>query len=129
MDFGFKFSSYIGEHHHAGLNQSDLPQLISIKDGQVLKVGKTVLTDEELKQVILRRKVTVSRFLDNGDCWHCFFVTYASLRGQETWNDGQPHFHYISDKFGIPKDKVITTLKSAKYKLGSLPHLDYIDIN
>ena len=43
------------------------------------------------------------KFIDKEDEWHCLFLTYDSIRGKESWNGGQPHYHYISDKFGIPR--------------------------
>ena len=51
---------------------------------------------------------------------------YTNLKGKESWKDGQPHFHYISDKFGIPREKVVEQLKSNNYSLGCLPHIDII---
>jgi len=54
------------------------------------------------------------------------FLTFDSLKGNETWRDGQAHYHYISDKFGIPRQKVVEQLKSGKYRLGTLPHIDLV---
>jgi len=87
------------------------------------KVGDTNLTDGQLKELLIKRKKTIAKFLDKGDSWHCSFITYASLQGKDGWNQGQPHFHYISDKFNIPRETVINRLKSRKYNLGSLPHI------
>lgn len=124
---GYRFSQYTGEHYHNGLDLEQLPKIINIKEGQVKKIGQSNLTDGQLKQIIEHRTVTISKFIDNGDEWHCFFITYRSIKGEESWKDGQPHFHYISDKFGIPRAKVVEELKSKNYKLGSLPHIDLLD--
>lgn len=123
-DFGYYFSQYRGEHNHNCLDENKLPSVIGIKDGKVSKIGKTTLTDGQIKQVIEQRKVIVSKFLDKENEWHCLLLTYDSLKGKESWKDGQPHYHYISDKFGIPRDKVVEQLKSNSYSLGSLPHID-----
>lgn len=57
----------------------------------------------------------MAKFLDKGDTWHCFFTVYRSLRGEESWQDGQPHFHYISDKWGISRKDAVEQLKGDKY--------------
>jgi hypothetical protein len=126
-EFGFSFSQYIGEHNHKGLDVSQMPIVVEIKDNEVRKVGKTTLSDGQLKHAVDQRKVIVSKFLDNGKEWHCLFLTYDSIKGKETWKNGQPHYHYISDKFGIPREKVVEQLKSNNYSLGSLPHIDLLD--
>ena len=125
-DFGYSLSQYSSEHMHNRLNKDDMPKLVHLKDDNVYKVGKTSLTDGQLKQAIEHRKVTVSKFLDNNKNWHCLFLTFDSIRGKEAWKSGQPHYHYISDKFGIPREEVVMQLKSKKYKLGNLPHIDLL---
>lgn len=126
IQHGFTLSEYYAEHLHAGVQMKTLPKLVRFENNVVYKVGKTNLTDGQLKQVIEHRKVTVSKFFDKEDTWHCLFTTYDSLNGKESWNEGQPHFHYISDKFGIPRDEIVRQLKSKSYKLPSLPHIAYI---
>ena len=126
-DRAFKFSQYSGEHHPKGTDKKDLPTIINLERGQVKKIGKTKLTDGQLKQAVQQRKVVIAKFLDNDDSWHCLFTTFNSLKGGETWKGGQPHYHYISDKFGFTRDQVIAELKSRDYKLGSLPHIDLLD--
>jgi len=99
-------------------------------DGIVNKVGDTKLTDGQLKQAVEHKSVTISKFFDKGTDWHCLFVTHKSLRGDEkNWKGGQPHYHYISDKFGLSRDKVVSELKSRDYHLNSLPHIDLLDYN
>lgn len=126
-DHGFSFSQYKSERQHTGLDKAKMPKLVEIKDGKVNKVGKTSLTDGQLKQAVDHRKVIVAKFFDKENLWHCFFLTFDSLKGKETWKDGQTHYHYISDKFGIPRQKVVEQLKSGKYSLGTLPHIDLTD--
>ncbi len=77
-----------------------------------------------MKQAIEHRKVKVAKILDKGDEWHCFFATFKSFRGEETWlGANQPHYHYISNVFGIGRAEVVNQIKSEKYKLGNLPHI------
>jgi hypothetical protein len=125
-DYNYFFSQYTSEFQQTGLDQSKMPKVVEIKDGKVRKVGETTLSDGQLKQAIEHRKTVVSKFLDKESEWHCLFLTFDSLKGKEIWKGGQPHYHYISDKFGIHREKVIKNLKSKKYNLGSLPHIDLL---
>jgi hypothetical protein len=124
VDYGFTFSEYKSDHLPNDLKGKDLPDLFYEDKNEIHKVGNTSLSEGQLKHSIKNRSVTVSRFLDKGNEFHCFFTTYKSLRGEESWKGGQPHFHYISDKFGHSREKVLTELKSKNYKLGTLPHID-----
>ena len=120
----YKFSRYISEHHPNGTDKNELPKSAYLNNGKIDKVGKTNLTDGQIKQVIENRKVIVANFFDNEKNWFCLFVTYDSLKGKEGWKNGTPHYHFISDKFGITKKKVIEQLQSKEYKLGNLPHIE-----
>jgi len=124
---GYTFSQYEGEHDPIGTEPEKKPAFIHLDGDKVNKAGKTEYTDGQLKQIVKQRKKTIGKILDRGDEWHCFFVTYGSLRGDEKWKEGQPHFHYISDKFGLTREHVVTQLKSRKYNLGNLPHIEFND--
>jgi len=125
-NFGYKLSQYKAKHHHKGLDVSKLPRMIHIQDNNEVKsIGETELSKGQLRNVVENRKVTISKFLDNGDNWHCFFVTFNSLKGKEKHNNGQPHFHYISDKWNIERKEVVKQLTSEKYSLPSLPHIGF----
>jgi hypothetical protein len=67
--------------------------------------------------------VKVAKIIENDEEWHCFFLTYNSIAGKENWENGQPHFHYVSNLFGIKKEDLIEQIKSKEYKLGNLPHI------
>jgi hypothetical protein len=123
-DFGFTFSQYRAEHHHNGLDIDELPTVIDANGTAVETVGETSLTDGQLKHAVIYRQVIISKFLDNGNDWHCFFTTYKSLRGDESWG---LHYHYISNKFGITREKVVSELKNKNYNLGTLPHIPLTD--
>lgn len=119
---GYKFSQYKNEIPQKGLDISKLPLAYEVKeDGEVKIAGSTELSDGQLKQAMEHKKVTIGKFLEKDDDWHCFFTNYKSLRGEESWlGKNQPHFHYISSGFGLSKEQVIKELKSKKYKLKNM---------
>ncbi len=123
--FGYTFSQYKAEFHHKGIHKGDLPTIVEVEGDEVNKVGNTKLSNGQLKHAVKYRKAIISKFIDKGNVWHCFFMTMKSLRGEENWKNGQAHFHYISDKFGHSRDKVIEELTNSNYKLGSLPHIEF----
>lgn len=112
---GFQFSEYKSETLPKGFDSAKMPFAFNIENENVKKYGETTLSDGQLKQVIDQRKVIVAKFLDDGVNWHCFIVTYKSLRGEEAWKEGQPHYHYVSNKFNIKKEEVIQQIQNGKY--------------
>lgn len=128
-ELGYTLSQYKSEYSQKGLDLSKMPFAYEVQDdGSVKTFGITELSEGQLKQAIEHRKVKVAKFLDKGSEWHCFFATYKSFRGEETWlGEKQPHYHYISNSFGIERDEVVKQIKSEKYKLGNLPHLKLED--
>jgi hypothetical protein len=118
---GYTYSSYKAHLNHGGLDRSKLPAIIRLrKDNTVKTVGHTTLTQGQLKQVITERKVINAKFLDKGDEWHCFFYTYKSIEGKENYKEEQPHIHYISSKWGIPRTDILTAIRSGNYKSTSV---------
>ena len=127
-EYGYTFSQYKSEHQRPGLDKGELPSVVHVDGDQVKRAGrKSTLTDGQLKQAIEQRTVVIAKFLDKDENWHCLFATYNSLRGEENWKSGQPHFHYISSDFGLSREEVVESLRSRHYKLGSLPHISLID--
>ena len=76
-------------------------------------------------QVIEQRKVIVAKFFDRGSEWHCLFLTFNSLAGKENWKGGQPHLHYISDKYGLTREEAVNRFKSNNYPSTSV-HIDLL---
>lgn len=82
------------------------------KDGTLEKIGKTDLTEGEMKALLQERKVVQARIYHKADTWHCFYFTYKGLFGQENGPMGsKPHYHYISDKFCITWDELMRRIK------------------
>lgn len=126
-DFGFLYSTYVFENLRNGMSEKKLPKLFYLKDdGTIKKVGETDLSDAQLKNIIEQRKVIVSHFFEKDDIWHCIFVTYKSISGQENHNNGQPHFHYISSGFAISKEVFIESMRIGKYKSTKI-HIDLLE--
>jgi hypothetical protein len=124
-EHGYTFNNYITEQLPKNVDSDELPLFIKVeKDGTVRSAGETNMSEGQLKAVVDFRRVVVAKFLDSGDEWHCFFVVYRSLRGEESWRGGQPHFHYISDKWGYTRDEVVAMFKGDKYPTTSV-HIPY----
>lgn len=126
--YGLKFSQYTFKHSKKGIDPNDLTDFTHCReDGTVVTSRETKLSNGQLKQAIEHRVVTIAKFIGNDKNWHCFFTNYKSLKGKEkAYKNGQPHFHYISDKWGLTREEVIEQLSKRKYKLpSSMPHLDY----
>lgn len=115
-EYGYTMSKYRTEHIAKNIDQTKLPKLIHIQDdGNVKKVGYTPLTEGQLRSVITQRKVIVAHFLEKGNEWYCFFQTEKSMKGEEAWKDGQPHLHYLSDKWGVSREDTIQRIKDGRY--------------
>ncbi len=125
-NYGFTYSMYVSHHIPNGLDEKQMPVFAYKENNEdIISVGNTVLTEGQIKQAIDHRKVIVSKFLDRGEAWHCFFQTYRSLKGEEAYKNGHPHLHYISHTWGLSRRYVLEQLQSKDYKLPSLPHIDF----
>ena len=113
-------STYHFKSIPSNVDEKDLPKAYMVEGDTVTKMGDTTLSDGKLRAVLRERKVIVARILDKGKEWHCFFQTYRSLRGEETWREGQPHLHYLSDKWGVPREQVVERIKQGDYPATSV---------
>ena len=113
---GYTFSEYHFRGTPPNVNSEQLPKMIEIKeDGNVRKVGETSLSDGQLKTAVEQSKTIVAKVLDKGDEWHCLYLTYKGLAGKEPGTQGQrPHINYISDKFGLSREELITKIKNGE---------------
>lgn len=120
----FTYSQYRVEYSPSGTDQADLPTMAYKEDdGNIVSFGNTHLKDGEIKNAIDQRKVIVSKFLDKGNVWHCFYLTYRGLYGLEKGHP--PHIHYISSAFGLTRERVLNELKNRNYTLPRGPHILY----
>lgn len=125
-NLGYTYSSYRAHIDRKGLDRTKLPRLMRLrKNNAVESIGHTTLTPGQLKQVITDRKVIHAKFLDKGDEWHCFFYTEKSITGKENYQGEQPHLHYISSKWGIPRAEIIAAIQRGNYKATPV-HIDLI---
>ncbi|MBK8450221.1 MAG: hypothetical protein IPL42_09480 [Saprospiraceae bacterium] len=121
---GYSFSQYISTIYPKEIDDSELPDFIHLHDNKIKTSGETSLTSGQLRHAVEFKKSIISKFFDKDGQWHCFFISTNSINGKESWRSGQPHFHYISDKFGHTREYVVEQLKSKNYKLGNLPHIE-----
>ena len=81
-------------------------------DNSVETIGKTDMTDGEMRALLEQRKVVQARVFHKGEHWHCFYYTFKGLAGLEPGILGKiPHYHYISDKSGITRVKLEQCIK------------------
>lgn len=115
-DFNYSYSYYHFDILKLKNEEYKLPTVFRYDGKKITKIGETNLADYELKQIINQRNSVIIHFLDNGESWHCFFMTYRSISGKETWKGGAtPHYHYISEKWNIKRDDAIEQFKSGNY--------------
>lgn len=125
-EHGYLYSRYRFENLPKDLSGKRKPKIADISNENAIKIiGDTDLTEGQVKKMIHERKVVIAHFLDRGDEWHCFFITYNSIGGKENHKDGQPHFHYISSAFGITRDDLIKSMENGNYKSTSV-HIDLL---
>jgi hypothetical protein len=122
-DYGYSFSNYTIKHFK-GVSANEMPKMAYIEEnGELTVIGETLLKPEQIKKAIKDQHRLVARFLDNGETWHCFFQTMKGINGNE--KGCKSHIHYISSAFNISREDVLNQLKSEKYKLPRLPHIDF----
>lgn len=127
-EHNYTYSIYKCEFTPTGTNDQDLPRLIlKNEDNQILTSGNSKYTKGQLKNVIEQRTIRISKFIDKGDLWHCFFYTLDGINGKEkSSRENKCHMHYISFRSNLPRSKVVNELKSRNYKLPSTPHIEYL---
>lgn len=89
------------------------PACYHLKEDNTLDViGKTDMTEGEMKALLKDRKLLMVRLFHKDEHWHCFYHTFRGLAGEEPGPHGsKPHWHYISDKYGIPKSELLERFK------------------
>lgn len=126
-DYGFLYSFYTFEVIPNGYENKELPKIANYSNGNISKIGKTNLTDGEIKQLIENRAVITAHFIEKDEVWHCFLFTDKSMKGQEKWERGQAHLHYVSSSYNFSKEQILEELKNGEHKSLSIhiPIMDY----
>ena len=109
---GYKYMRKTYEQIATTYTDEQIPLFATIKDnGTVEQVGSS-MSDKGVKNFILERKRTIVQMTYNDIHWHCFIFDYSGLAGRESGKmfSGVPHCHYISDKFGMDKDRLFEAL-------------------
>ena len=130
---GFTYSRYVEQHLPKGTDRRNLPRFIEKQEDDSIKsTGSSPMSESQLRQLMNQRNAMVATIFDKGDDWHCVFATYRGLDGKENYKaeqGGQPHYHYISSKWGtITRQQVIDGIRSGKY-LSTGVHIDLLDFN
>lgn len=126
-DYGFLYSFYTFEILPKGYENKRLPKIANHSNGNISKIGNTDLTDGEIKQLIENRKVIIAHFIEKDEVWHCFLFTYKSMKGQESWEGGQAHLHYVSSSYNFSKEQILEKLRNGEHPSLSIhiPIMDY----
>lgn len=74
------------------------------------------------------RTVITAHFIEKYEIWHCFLFTDRSMKGQEKWEGGQAHLHYVSSStFFGEKEDLLNLMKEGEYKGTLKLHIPIID--
>lgn len=77
-------------------------------DKNIIHIGKTNMTDGEMRAMMQQRKVMQLRIYHKDDIFHCFYFTFRGLAGDESGEFGsQPHYHYVSNKWNYTRENLI----------------------
>lgn len=122
---GYKWSRYIGWYKPKDLEKKKFPAFIYRMDnGAITHHGSTDLSENQMKLALAEERMTIADFLDKGDSWHCLFRTKKGLFGNEEPHKNWPHWHYLSNAWGIPRKEAVEKLKSYRYSIKSI-HLPF----
>lgn len=103
QDLGYLMDTTLVESHPAKFDENKKPFLFYKNlDGTMDVIGKTDMTEGEMRAYLEQRKVVQVRIFHNTKHWHCFYYTFKGMAGKEHGEmGGQPHYHYLSDKSGL----------------------------
>lgn len=112
QDLGYLLDVYQEERYPVKFDEKQMPIVINQKDDKIESIGKTDMSEGEMKALIEQRKVVHAKIYHKDTHWHCFYFTYKGLAGLEGGKFGsQPHYHYISDKSGIALGTLVDSIK------------------
>lgn len=113
QDLGYLLDIYHEEKYPKKFNMKQHPVLYHEKnDGTMETIGNTDMTDGEMRSLLEQRKVVQARIYHKENIWHCFYFTFKGIAGKESGLMGsRPHYHYISNKFGIILKDLVAKIK------------------
>lgn len=116
QELGYLLDIYHEETYPVKFDEKQKPVVFNQNDDKTIEtIGKTSMTEGEMRALLEQRKVIQARVYHKDSHWHCFYFTFKGLAGQEKGVMGmQPHYHYLSDKSGIEWDDLIDGIKKCK---------------
>jgi hypothetical protein len=113
QELGYMLDIYHEEKYPVKFSEKKRPVMYCKKeDGFMDFWGSTDMTEGEMNALLEQRKVVQARIYHKGEHWHCFYFTFKGLAGEENGVMGsKPHYHYLSDKFGITWETLMQKIK------------------
>ena len=112
QDFGYLLDVYQEERYPEKFDEKQMPVVINLNDDIIESIGKTGMSEGEMRALLEQRKVVHAKIYHKDSNWHCFYFTYKGLAGLEGGKYGsQPHYHYLSDKSGITLETLVDAIK------------------
>ena len=113
QDLGYLLDVYQEEKFPSKFDEKKHPVVFLENEDKTMDVmGKTDMTEGEMRALLEQRKVVQARIYHKDSHWHCFYFTYKGLAGEESGIFGsKPHYHYLSDKSGITWGNLIRAIK------------------
>ena len=112
QDLGYLLDVYQQERYPEKFDEKQMPIVINQNDDKIESIGKTDMSEGEMRALLEQRKVVHAKIYHKDYHWHCFYFTYKGLSGLEGGKYGsQPHYHYISDKSGITLKALLNAIK------------------
>lgn len=114
QNLGYLMDIYHEEKYPAKFDEKNIPVCFhQQEDGSIETIGRTDMTDGEMRALLEQRKVVQARIYHKNEYWHCFYFTFKGLSGEEHGPMGSvPHYHYISDKSGITREELNERIKA-----------------
>lgn len=89
-------------------DEKQQPVICIEESDRITHIGKTNMTDGEMRAMMEQRQVMQLRIYHKGDMFHCFYFTFRGLAGDESGEFGsQPHYHYVSNKWNYTRENLI----------------------
>ena len=84
QDLGYLLDVYQEERYPIKFDQKQMPVVINKKVDKIESIGKTDMSEGEMKVLIEQRTVVHARIYHKGTHWNCFYFTYKGLAGLES---------------------------------------------